>query len=100
MARRTTEIGIRLALGATKREILRNGLIRGMAPVLAGIAVGAAAAILSTRLLASMLFAIEPNDPPTFIAITILLGLVAFVGCAIPARRAIQIDPMKALRTE
>jgi putative ABC transport system permease protein len=100
VARRTKEIGIRIALGATKQEILQNVLARGMAPVIAGIIAGAAAAILSTRLLASMLFAIEPNDPPTFIAITTLLGLVAFVGCVIPARRAIRVDPVKALRTE
>ena len=100
VARRTKEIGIRIALGATKEEILRNVLLRGMAPVLAGIAVGAAAAMVSTRVLASMLFGIKPNDPGTFTAIAVLLGLVALIGCAIPARRAVQVDPMKALRTE
>jgi putative ABC transport system permease protein len=71
-----------------------------MAPVIAGIVAGAVAAIVSTRLLASMLFAIKPNDLPTFAAIAILLGLVAFIGCVIPGRRAVQVDPMKALRTE
>jgi putative ABC transport system permease protein len=100
VAHRTKEIGIRMALGATKKQILRNILMRGMAPVITGIAVGAVVAIVSTRLLASMLFAIKPNDLPTLIAIAFILGLVAFVGCSIPARRALRVDPMKALRTE
>jgi putative ABC transport system permease protein len=100
VARRTKEIGIRIALGAPKGEILRNILVRGMAPVLAGIVVGAVIAILSTRLLADMLFGIHPNDPATFFTIAILLGAVAFIGCAMPARRAIRVDPMKALRAE
>jgi ABC-type antimicrobial peptide transport system permease subunit len=68
--------------------------------VIAGIVAGAVAAIISTRLLASMLFAIKPNDLPTFAAIAILLGLAAFIGCVIPGRRAVRVDPMKALRTE
>lgn len=100
VARRAKEIGIRIALGATKEQILRDVLTRGMAPVIAGIVAGAVAAIVSTRLLASMLFAIKPNDLPTFAAIAILLGLVAFIGCVIPGRRAVRVDPMKALRTE
>jgi putative ABC transport system permease protein len=100
VARMAKEIGIRIALGASKKEILRTVLTRGMAPVIAGIVVGAVAATISTRLLAEMLFGIKPDDPPTLIAIAFLLGLVALIGCAIPARRAIQIDPMQALRTE
>jgi putative ABC transport system permease protein len=100
VARRTKEIGIRIALGATKEQILRNVLARSMAPVAAGIAAGAAAAMVSTRLLATMLFAIKPNDLSTLALIAILLGLVAFIGCVIPARRAVQVDPMKALRSE
>jgi putative ABC transport system permease protein len=100
VAHRTKEIGIRIALGATKGKILSNVLLRGMAPVVAGIFVGAVAAMISTRLLEGMLFGIRPNDPSTFIAIAFLLGLVAFIGCAIPARRAIKVDPMKALRVE
>ena len=100
VARRTKEIGIRIALGASKEEILRNVLLRGMAPVLAGIAVGAAAALIATRVLTSMLFGVRPNDPVTFAAIAGLLGVLALVGCAAPARRAMRVDPMKALRTE
>jgi len=100
VSRRTKEIGIRIALGATRREILLNVLTRGMVPVIAGIAFGAVAAIASTRLLSSMLFAIEPNDRTTMVAIATLLGVVAFIGCVIPGRRATRIDPIKALRTE
>lgn len=100
VSRRTREIGIRIALGASREEILLNVLKRGMAPVLAGIVVGSLAAILSTRLLSTMLFAIEPNDRPTLVAIALLLGLVALIGCVIPGRRATRIDPIKALRTE
>ncbi|HMF54239.1 MAG TPA: ABC transporter permease, partial [Edaphobacter sp.] len=100
VSRRTKEIGIRIALGATRREILLNVLRRGMAPVLVGIVVGAVAAVFSTRLLASMLFAVQPDDRPTLFAIASLLGLVALVGCVIPGRRATRIDPIAALRAE
>jgi predicted permease len=100
VSRRSKEIGIRIALGATRQQILFNVLARGMAPVVAGIILGAGAAILSTRLLSNMLFAIGPNDRPTFAAIALLLGMVAFVGCVIPGRRATRIDPIQALRTE
>jgi predicted permease len=100
VSRRTKEIGIRIALGATKQEILRNVLKLGMAPVFAGIVAGAIAAIISTKVLSSMLFGIKPNDLPTLSAIAVSLGLVALIGCAIPARRAMGVDPMKALREE
>jgi predicted permease len=100
VSRRTKEIGIRVALGAMRRQILQNVLIRGMAPVLAGILVGAAVAFVSTQMLASMLFAVRPNDPATVIAIAVLLGVVALIGCVIPGRRAMRVDPMKALRME
>jgi predicted permease len=100
VAHRTKEIGIRIALGATKDQILRNVLFRGMSPVIAGITVGALAAMVSSKLLANMLFGIKPDDLSTPVAIAVLLGLVALIGCAIPARRAVRVDPMKALRTE
>jgi ABC-type antimicrobial peptide transport system permease subunit len=100
VAHRTKEIGIRIALGAPKEEILHSVLVRGMTPVAAGIVAGAIVAVFSTRLLASMLFAIKPDDPLTFGAIAILLSVVAWVGCIIPARSAIRVDPMKALRAE
>jgi predicted permease len=100
VARRSKEIGIRIALGATREMILRNVLARGMAPVLAGLAIGAAAAIFATRVLANLLFAVGPDDPLTFLEIAALLLFVALIGCGIPARRAVSVDPMKALRTE
>ena len=80
--------------------ILSNILLRGMGPVIAGIVAGAIAAMISTRLLAGLLFGIEPNDVSTLTAIALLLGLVALIGCAIPARRALRVDPVKALRTD
>lgn len=100
VSRRSKEIGIRIALGAPRENILRDVLLRGMWPVVAGVAVGAVAAVFATRLLASLLFAIKPDDPETFAVIGALLLVVALIGCAIPARRAVRIDPMQALRTE
>ncbi len=100
VARRSKEIGIRIALGATKENILSNVLLRGMAPVLAGLAVGVVAAIFATRVLANLLFAVGPDDPMTFAGIAALLLVVALIGCAIPARRAVSVDPMKALRMD
>ena len=100
VARRSKEIGIRIALGATKQNILKNVLTRGMIPVLTGLALGSLAAAFATRALAKMLFRIKPDDPGTFIAIAIVFLAVALVGCVIPARRAVKVDPMIALRTE
>jgi predicted permease len=100
VTRRTKEIGIRIALGATRREILLNVLRHGMAPVITGIIAGAIAAELSATMLSSMLFGIAPRDSTTLAAITVLLSFVALIGCLIPGRRAIRIDPMRALRTE
>ena len=100
VARRAKEIGIRIALGATRERILGNVLMRGMAPVLAGLVVGAVAAVFATRVLTNLLFAVGPNDRLTFLGIAALLLLVALIGCLIPARRAVRVDPMKALRTE
>lgn len=100
VSRRTKEIGIRMALGATKRQILMNILAGGMTPVIAGVGAGAIAAIFCTGLLSSMLFAIQPNDPVTLLEIAALLCLMALVGCMVPGRRAIRIDPNRALRTD
>lgn len=100
VARRTKEIGIRMALGATRETILRNILYRGMAPVLAGMALGIVAAFFCTRVLAGMLFAVKATDISTYAAIAFILAVVALVACCIPARRATRIDPMKALRSE
>jgi predicted permease len=100
VTRRTKEIGIRIALGATRREILFNVLRHGMAPVATGIVGGAIAAALSTSVLSSMLFGVKPHDRVIPVTIAILLIIVALIGCLIPGRRAVRIDPMKALRLE
>lgn len=100
VAQRTKEIGVRMALGATKGVILRNILFRAMMPVLLGVAVGVALAAISTGLLASLLFGIQRNDPSTYMSIGLLLCSSALIGSVIPARRAVKIDPVHALRTE
>lgn len=100
VTRRTKEIGIRIALGATRREILFNVLRNGMAPVFMGIVAGTIGAALSTDVLSNMLFGVKPHDWITSTTIACLLTVVALVGCLIPGRRAVRIDPMQALRSE
>jgi putative ABC transport system permease protein len=97
---RTKEIGIRMALGATREAILRHILYRGMAPVLAGMGIGIVAAFFCTRALAGMLFAVKTTDPLTFVAIALFLAFVALAACCLPGRRATHVDPMKALRMD
>jgi putative ABC transport system permease protein len=89
-----------MALGADQQDIFRLVITRGMQFVLAGLALGIAGALAATRLIASLLFGVTANDPATFAAIAVLLALVAFAACWIPARRAMRVDPMIALRYE
>ena len=100
VTRRTHELGVRLALGASRRSVLRLMLSMGARLVLAGLTIGVPVSLASTRLLRSQLFGIQPSDPVSYIAVTLLLGLVALVACYIPARRAASVDPMTALRQE
>jgi putative ABC transport system permease protein len=100
VTRRTKEIGIRIALGATRREILLNVLRHGMTPVAAGIVAGAIAAAFATTMLSSVLFGVAPHDSTTSAVIAVLLTTVALIGCLIPGRRAVRVDPMMALRSE
>ncbi|HUP05217.1 MAG TPA: ABC transporter permease [Bryobacteraceae bacterium] len=99
-ARRTQEVGIRIALGAAPAGVAALMVKQGMKPVLAGIALGAAGALAATRLLASFLFDVRPNDPPTFAAVCLLLAGVALIACWLPARRATRISAVAALRWE
>jgi predicted permease len=100
VGQRTHEIGIRMALGAQPRDILRDVLGEGGKMAAAGIALGLAASLGLTRLMTSMLFGVSATDPLTLAAVVAVLLAVALLACWIPARRAIRIDPMVALRHE
>ncbi|PWT91413.1 MAG: hypothetical protein C5B55_08165 [Blastocatellia bacterium] len=100
VSQRKQELGIRLALGATPRSVLWMVLRQGMVAALLGLAIGSVAALALTRMLRTLLFAIEPTDPFTFIAVSCVLATTAFIACIVPARRVTSIDPMTALRCE
>jgi putative ABC transport system permease protein len=97
---RTHEIGIRTALGAQRRDVLRLVMRDGARIALFGIASGIAEALALTHLMASLLFEVKPTDPATFAGVAILLAFVVLAACYIPARRAMRVDPMVALRYE
>jgi len=97
---RTREIGIRVALGAQRRDILRMVLRQGIVATFAGVAIGIVAALALTRFLSSLLFGVTPGDWVTFLSVAVLLLVVAVVACLIPARRATRVDPIVALRYE
>ena len=98
VAERTHEIGIRVALGAGRGQVVGMVLRRLLALVVPGVALGIAGALTTTRVLSSLLFEVRPNDPATFIGVAVLLAAVAVVAAMVPARRASRVDPLVALR--
>jgi putative ABC transport system permease protein len=100
VTQRTQEIGIRLALGAQRQDVLRLIIVQGMRIVGAGLIAGLFGVFVSTRLFQSLLFGVGATDLPTLIAVTVILGAVAFVACLVPARRATLVDPIQAIRSE
>ena len=100
MSQRSHEVGIRIALGAESRQVVRMVVGEGMRIVAIGVAIGLAGSLGATRLLRSQLFGVGPTDVLTFTVVTVLLAFVAMLACFLPARRASRVDPMVALRTD
>src|SRR6185295_17079470 len=97
---RTHEIGIRMALGAKRSDVMRLVVRQGMTMTLIGLAIGLVGAYLMSRVLVGLLYGVSARDPLTFTGVSIVLLTVALLACLIPARRATRVDPIVALRTE
>jgi putative ABC transport system permease protein len=97
---RRQEIGVRMALGAQRTNVLGLVLSQGARLIGIGVATGIAAAFVAARALTSLLFGVKPTDVPTFLGVSVLLGLLGLLACALPALRATQVDPLVVLRSE
>jgi putative ABC transport system permease protein len=100
VSRRTQEIGVRMAMGGTRGDILRLVFAQGMRPLAGGVAIGLPVAFGVTHVLRTALVGVSPSDPITFLVVVLVLALAGVLGCAIPARRALRVDPVVALRHE
>lgn len=100
VSQRTREIGVRMALGATRREVVMLMLWQGLRPACLGLAIGLAAAVATTRLLQGLLYEVQPHDPLTFAGVSGLLLAIVVLACAIPASRASAVAPAEVLRSE
>ena len=100
VSQRTNEIGIRMALGARRSDVLRLIVGQGMTPVWVGLIVGLCIAVGLGRTLSGVLYRIKPNDPSTFGIVSLLMLVIALGACLVPARRATRVDPLMALRYE
>jgi len=100
VAQRTTEIGIRMALGAQRGEVLRRTLADGLRPIGAGLVLGLAGAVAASRMISSLLYGVQPFDSTVFAAVVMVLLAVASTACLLPAWRASRVNPMTALRHE
>jgi putative ABC transport system permease protein len=97
---RTHELAIRIALGAARPQVLKLVLWQGLKFTLMGVSIGIVVALAAARLMTSLLYGVSPNDPLSFVAVAVLLGIVALVASYVPARRAMRVDPLVALKYE
>jgi ABC-type antimicrobial peptide transport system permease subunit len=100
VAQRTRDLGVRLALGASRRDVLALVLRQGMRLAMVGAAIGLVAAAIAARGMRGVLYEISPHDPLTLLAVTVTLIAIAALACYVPARRAMRVDPIVALRAE